>query len=214
MKKRVSLLNRIASHIHRHHRLRKKKEADAPKWKKSWNKFNETYFGMLEHLVEVLIPWMVILLIFIIFGDFSREINIVNWQWLESLAQFFDYHKEPIETIDQIIIAFFVIDIYFNFFKKKTVGSFLKTSFLDILAVAPLGLIFRSFGLGGEAQSILHVSGEVEQEIEKIAKEEREISKLVRVSRTEKMVKIISRIPRFLRLHRLRELFKKKRRKL
>lgn len=210
MKKRLSLLNRIASHIYRHHRLRKKKEPSAPKWKKSWNKFNETYFGMLERLVDILIPWMVILLIFIILGDFSREINIFNWQWLENVSLFFEQYNKPIVTIDNVIITFFVIDLYFNFFKKKTVGNFLRTSFLDILAVAPLGLIFRSFGIGGEAQSILHVSGEVEQEIEKIAKEEREISKLVRVSRTEGMVKVISRIPRLLRLHRLRELFKKK----
>ena len=214
----LSIINRIKSYIYRYHRMRKKKDKDVSLWKKKWNNFNETRLGFLEHFVEKLIPWLVMLLFFIILGEFSSYLNVFHWHWMDQVAEFFHHNESTVLLIDKIIISFFVIDLYFNFFRKRTLWLFFKTSFLDILAVAPLGFVFRVSGLV-ESQSVLHVTTEVEKSAVKVLREGEVASKIVkaeeaikfaRIERMNKVLRAIVRAPRLLRLYRLLFFFKKK----
>jgi len=120
-------------------------------------------------------------------------LNFFHWAWIDKITGFFHQHEEIITIIDQIIVSFFVIDLYFNFFKKKTVMAFLRTSILDIIAIAPMGLLFDLAGIA-EAQKAIHVTTETEKEV-------------IRLTRVER---IFTKVPRFFRLYRIIDLFKKK----
>ena len=216
--KKLSGYNKVKHNVRRHHRMRKKVSDNLPPWKKRWNNFNETRFGFIEHFVEKAIPWLVILLLFIILGEFSGYLNVFHWHWMDQVAEFFHHNESTVLLIDKIIISFFVVDLYFNFFRKRTLWLFFKTSFLDILAVAPLGFVFRVSGLV-ESQSVLHVTTEVEKSAVKVLREGEVASKIVkaeeaikfaRIERMNKVLRAIVRAPRLLRLYRLLFFFKKK----
>ncbi|NOQ38470.1 hypothetical protein GQ472_06305 [archaeon] len=213
--KKLSGYNKVKHNVRRHHRMRKKVDDKLPPWKKSWNCFNETRLGFIEHSVEKAIPWLVILLLFIILGEFSGYLNVFHWVWLEHVTEFFHSNAKLIHTIDSVIISFFVVDLYFNFFKKRTVWIFLKTSILDIIAIAPFGLLFRVAGLG-EAQSIIHVTSDIEKNAARVLHEGEIATKIVRmeeaakIQRVNKLTKTLARMPRLFRLHRLSTFFRKK----
>jgi len=201
----------VICHAKRLHRIRKKKEENLPPWKEKWNNFNEAYLGWLEHFVDKAIPWLVLLLFFIILGEYASYINIFNWHWVEGVSIFFEQNAEKIEIIDQIIVSFFATDLYFNFFKKRTILEFIKTSFVDILAIAPIGLLLR-FSEIGEVQQALHVAGETEKGAAQVAKTV-EIGEVVKLEREAKLVRTLERSPRLLRLSHLIDFFRKKKQK-
>lgn len=195
-------IHEFGTKVHKNHLMRKNKDDELPNWKYKWNHFNETRLGKLEHFVEVAIPWFVLILLFIILGEFSYELNFFNWSWLNSVGDFFAKYHTPIHLFDQIIIGFFVVDLYFNFFKKKTFWIFLKTSFIDIIAIAPLGLILR-FARVGEAQTALHVGAEIEKGTVRIIRESEFVSKMFKMENLYK----INRLPRLFRLHNVKDAF-------
>ncbi len=191
------MLHRIRKHIRRYHRVRKRKERNLPDWKRSWCSFNERRLAWLEIGVEKLLPWLVLLLLMIILGEFSKELNIFSWNWMDNVAGFFSSNESKIKVVDRTIVAMFATDLYFNFFKKRTVWSFIKASFLDILAIAPLGMIFR-VSEAWEGQAILHVGSEVEREgaALKIARTSRAAKLLVRLHRLSYFFDGNHRLPR------------------
>jgi hypothetical protein len=200
--------------LHKYHKIRKAKETGRPEWKERWNEWNDANLGWIERFVEHMIPWLVLLLLFILIGEFSSTINVFRWDWLDIFGQFMLRNEHTVGIIDNVIVGFFVADLYFNFFKKKTVWKFIKTSFIDIIAVAPVGFIFRLFGIGVEAQAALHVVATVEKEaakegalVEGAIKLEKEA---VRLARLEKVAKVAERIPKIARLAHLTQLKKKK----
>ncbi len=208
----------IRYRIKKYQQLRKEKEEHLPRWKEAFNRFNEHYMGWLERFVDGLIPWLVLLLLFIILGEFSHSLNVFHWGWLDAVAEFFEHNEPAVRAVDHVIIAFFVIDLYFNFFKKRTVWRFFKTSILDIIAVAPLGLILRIAEIS-EAQSILHVTTEIEKEASKIIRGEEAAARLLgaerfaelsRLSAGARIARVVSRIPRFFRLNHLFDFFARK----
>jgi hypothetical protein len=180
-------IDRIRHHVYTYHRIRKQKEENLPQWKQKWHDWNEKYFGWLEHLVDVMIPYLVILLLFIILGEFADKINFFGWQFLNDIAKIFAERKPVIDFIDGFIVCFFVIDLYFNFFKKRYFLTFLRTSILDIIAIIPLGFIFR-FAELSDVQGIFHIVGGVEKEA----------------------IKVIKVVPKVVKLHRLGQFVKKK----
>ena len=200
---------KLRNYVRRYYHYRKLKEENLPPWKRKWHDFNETKLSWLERIVEKAIPWLVLLIGLILLGEFAREINVFGWPWLEVVGEFFEKHEKAVNLIDNIVVGFFIIDIYFNFFKKKTFWAFFKSSFIDLIAIAPLGLIFRLTRFG-EAQSVLHVTAELEKEVSVVAKEGEAASKivkaeeLVKVARAEKAVRL-GRLGRLLRLLRLHE---------
>jgi len=204
------MIRKLAHHVRTLHRLRKHKEEHLPPWKERWHSFNEKNLGWLELFVEKLIPWLVLILLIIILGEFSEAINFFRWEWLTKVYEFFEAHVYEFEIIDNIIITFFVIDLYFNFFKKATLWSFIKTSFIDILAVIPLSLIFRIAGLS-EVQTAVHVTESVQKQAavaEGVVKTESEAARLGRIA---KIAGFAEKIPRFLRLNKLFYFLKDKR---
>ncbi|MAG46972.1 hypothetical protein CL617_00060 [archaeon] len=159
----------------------------------------------IEVIVDKSIPYVVLLLLYIIITDF-----------------FFQdfYHKHEIFFIigDYFVLGIFVADLIFKFNRVRKFNIFLKKYWLDIIAVFPFFLLFRVFEevftffrLGRElteGQKIVH-SG---LEIEKLAKEGRLLSELEqgskvfsegeRLVRSEKLVRVvrpITRAPRILK---------------
>lgn len=212
-----------------------------PSWKKKVNDFNDFKLGKFERFVKKAIPWLVLLLLFIILGEFSGGINSLivkmgghETHFLEQVERFMhDYHTYVL-SLDNIIIAFFVIDLYFNFFKSITFGRFIKRYFLDIIAVTPVGLFFRGSEIAGLAgiaeevalgQEVTHVATETERVIvegERIAKEGEKIARIAEAEKAAKAAKAarlsrgakatrITRLPRLARLWRLKHFVRKKR---
>ncbi len=198
---------------------RSKKEV-LPRWKKKVKGFNESKFSWLELFVKKSIPWIVLLLLFIILGELSGGINWLihklfetEWHFLEIISEFMHHYHSQIIIIDQIIISFFVIDLYFNYFKAATFKIFVKKNVFDIIAVLPLGILFRGSKLAGLievaelgddialGQEVTHVTAEAEKSAKAIAEAEKSL-------KFSKVSKMISRIPRFFRLRRLKDLKK------
>jgi len=159
-----------------------------------------------------MIPWLVILLLFIVIGEFGHDINhfihnmgLHEWQWLNNLSDFVHHHHTLVLIIDNIIIAFFAIDLYFNFFKSPTFWIFLRKNFIDILAVLPLGLVIgHSAKLTTEAQEVTHVAVDSEKLVGKSLKGTKTVTKGARIAR------LITRLPRFFRVLRLRDFLRRK----
>jgi hypothetical protein len=149
-----------------------------------------------------MIPLLVLLLLFIVLAELSEPINGLIEAWFhtsvhsfELLSTFAELHHHEILLIDKIIISFFVVELYFNFFKKASILSFFKCYFLDILAIIPLnwaaGLAAREIAT---AQSATHVAVDTQRMASRSAR-------LVKLART------IARIPRLIRLYRLYGIF-------
>ncbi|MBW2983529.1 hypothetical protein KY361_00255 [Candidatus Woesearchaeota archaeon] len=225
---------------------KKSKKEKLPRWKRRVNDYNLAHFEKIEKFVKKAIPWLVLLLLFIIIGEFSGGINSLiakmighETHFLVEVEEFMHHYHTHVLILDQIIITFFVIDLYFNFFKSATFGRFIKKYFLDIIAVTPVGLFFRGTevaGLAGEiglGQEVTHVATETERALvegERIAKESEKLVKegerIARVAEAEKATKaarlsrsarvartgrIAARMPRLVRLWRLRHFLGKKR---
>jgi len=206
---KIPLHRRIRHAVHKYHKIRKVKEENLQPWKKKWNEFNEVNLGWLEHLVDKAIPWLVLGLLVIIVGEFSGYLNFFNSTWIDNVSKFFENNQSHIQMIDHIIVSFFVADLYFNFFKKRSFWTFLKTSILDIIAIAPLGLIFRltGFEVSPMVAREIEAAGAISKE--NVAARLLKAEELVKIERLEK----ITKIPRFFRLHRITDFFKGKKKK-
>lgn len=217
-------------------RARKKSVEKLPEWKLVFKRFNERWFSWLETFVDKAIIWLVILLFFIILGEFSGLINagiakIIGHEthFLHSVEEFVHHHHDMIIMLDQVIIAFFMLDLYFHFFTTPTFKTFLKKYYLDIIAVTPVALVFkglratRMVEIGEQinlAQGITHVTTETERvliEGERTARlltEAEKGTKVTRLSpaaaRSARFIRVVTRLPRFVRLWRLTEVFKKR----
>jgi hypothetical protein len=217
--------------IHHYHR-RKYIEYDfLPHWKKGMLEFNHRFFGWLMEFIEKAIPWMVLVLLLIIVAELGHDINGLlhnwfhtEWHFLDVMAEFAHHYHYYVTLIDQIIISFFILDLYFNFFRKASLLGFVKTYFLDILAVLPLGFIAGALTKEvSTAQSATHVlvdteriatrSLEVEKiaarsvEAEKVAVETFKFERITKYFKSQRFIRLFTRIPRLLRLYRLTSFF-------
>lgn len=133
------------------------------------------------HKTEVLVdkailPAIAVLLVIIVLELFFR--NIAE-----------QYHLY-IEIADYFIVGIFVLDLVFKYMRVRQIPLFIRTYWLDILAVFPFILLFRAFegvyGLFaaaesletfGSLQSVFHEGLEVEKEVVKITEEAGKITK-------------------------------------
>lgn len=197
---------KIHQHLVHHYQRRKHIELDElPKWKRIVLEFNHKYLHWLEHIVEHAIPWLVLILLFIIIAEFGNEINHVinllfhrSFHTLAEVAEIAEKNHATILAIDKVIISFFVVDLYFNFFKKATLKSFFRTYFIDVIAVLPLGLALETVAreIGG-AQSVTHV----------VVDTERIAARAAKTTRMIKLVRAIARLSRAIKLYRLHYFF-------
>ncbi|MBI5392623.1 hypothetical protein HZA96_02025 [Candidatus Woesearchaeota archaeon] len=220
-------LKRIPKHS-KLHRERSMKDVDdhLPAWKERILIWNEKHFGKIELIVERTIPFLVIILLFIIIAEFGDVIG----HFFEKLFHFAEAHHTTILYIDYVIIGFFIVDLYFAFFKKSTLWRFFKAHFVDIIAIIPVTVFLRIYVTASTlvesvsaGQKITHVLSDVPKvieatrDVEKLVKIERALkieeglAKGVRleegVARTAKGARFFSRLPRIARLLRLRKIF-------
>tara|TARA_Y100000310_G_scaffold343667_1_gene452368 strand:+ start:1254 stop:1919 length:666 start_codon:yes stop_codon:yes gene_type:complete len=157
----------------------------------------------VEYAIDWLIPWMILLLLIIIvielfFHDFA------------------DTYHLYINILDYIVIGVFVGDLYFKYKRMKNIKKFLKSSWLDIIAVFPFFLIFRfverfiilielSKDLK-QFQMLFHEGLELEKSGSKMIQEStriiQEAEKAGKVSRVNKIIRFfrpIQRTPRLIK---------------
>tara|TARA_Y100000310_G_C20626478_1_gene786215 strand:+ start:516 stop:1178 length:663 start_codon:yes stop_codon:yes gene_type:complete len=157
----------------------------------------------LELAVDWMIPWLIlILLIIIILELFFHDIA--------------DTYHLYIEIADYTVITFFIADLYFKYRRMKNIKRFLKSSWLDILAVFPFFLVFRfveRFIILIELsqdykhfQMLFHEGLELEKsgskmiaESSKIIQEAEKAGKASRVNKIIKMFRPIGRTPRLIK---------------
>ena len=148
----------------------------------------------IEHIVDILIPYLLLLLAIVIAIELFFPILVIKYYTL-------------IEVIDGSIILFFIVDLSFKYKRAKNVKDFIKRYWLEIIAVLPFYLVFRLFertfelfGILGtkEAQQVAHIGVELEREgkLVKVAEETKFISRTERFSR---FIRPILRLPRFLK---------------
>lgn len=153
-----------------------------------------------EHFVDKLIPYLIVLLLFIIIGEFTMDLHP---------------YEHEIHILDTFIILVFVMDLFFKYQTVPNNKVFVKKYWLDILAVFPFYLFFRIFSeaanmlhLGemfAEGQILFHEGLELEKEGSRIAKE---VEKLGRVEKEAAKAKFLPRILRA--IQRSPRLFKAK----
>lgn len=145
----------------------------------------------VELIVDISIPYLLILLTFLIIIEFSLT------GAAEKYSLFFDiFHG--------IIIFIFVLDLIFKYQRTRTLKQFFKHYWLDILAVFPFYLFFRLF----EQVAVLFRLSEVAQESQKVLHEGLEIEKVVAKEAQEvekgskflpRLLRTLQRSPRFLK---------------
>ncbi len=98
---------------------------------------------------------------------------------------FFKTHNENVkiilEILDSAIIIIFIFDLILLFKESKDIRFFFKNYWLDIIAVLPFGLIFRT------ADSVLKIG----LEVEKIVAGQKVVHELVK---GEDLIKFFSRL--------------------
>lgn len=156
----------------------------------------------IEVIVDKAIPYLVLVLLFIIVGEFAFH------DWINQ-------YKLYVHIADYIIIGSFVIDLAFKFYRVRNVKLFFKKYWLEVIAVFPFILIFRVFEELviifrlteplEQGQQILHGVTEIGKlgEEQKIIRELSELEKGTRVFRSIEEGTKLSRTSMFARFFRL-----------
>jgi len=110
-----------------------------------------------EHFTDHVIPYLVILL--------AVVLVLENPFWtLVHLSEL-----EPwITVFDGVVVFFFVIDLVFKWFKTRNIRKFFQLYWLDLVAVFPFYLLFRTFT---EVAAIFRIGEEVSETGQKLAHE-------------------------------------------
>ncbi|MBI2573734.1 hypothetical protein HYV86_07750 [Candidatus Woesearchaeota archaeon] len=149
------------------------------------------FWEKVEQKNAKLIPYAIVVLAAIIIYEvfFHIENHTLNF---------------AVEIIDGIIIAIFVIDLIFLAIRAKSTAYFFKNYWLDILAVLPLGLMFRGIGFlfGGIqatrgvilGQDLLHEGLEARKEIALVAREEKIVEAATKAGRGTRIFARIARV--------------------
>ena len=152
-----------------------------------------------ELFVDKFIPYLLVLLIFI----------IVIELFFHNIAEQYRYH---INLLDGFIVLVFLLDLYFKYQQTKNIPTFVKKYWLEILAVFPFYLVFRFIettlgflevsGLIKQGQNIVHSGLEVEKEVAVIGREVVEAEKLEKIGARSRALartfRTISRTPRLI----------------
>ena len=144
----------------------------------------------LESWIDTSIPYLLVALLVITAIDiFSPEIA--------------EEHLLEMEIADNFIISLFVIDLAFKYRKARSMPKFIRSNWIDILAVIPFYMIFRfvdefilTSELVRESQQTVHIAAGIEEEA---AKDIKELKSAKAITRSEKMLRelrILGRVPR------------------
>ncbi len=146
----------------------------------------------VELVVDISIPYLLILLTFFIIIEFSLTGAAEKYSFFFNVSHGF-------------IIFIFVLDLIFKYQRTRTLKQFFTHYWLDILAVFPFYLVFRLFEqitilfrfseLAQESQKVLHESLEIEKVVAKEAAEAEKGSKLL-----PRLLRALQRSPRLLKV--------------
>ncbi len=125
------------------------------------------YWHRFEWFVDVSIPYILIILSVLLLADFVVDLH--KYQLL-------------ISVFDGIVVAFFVLDLFFKWNHVRNVPLFVRLYWIDLLAVFPFYLAFRMYAflsgilIAGEeivaGQRLMHEAALL-REAEVLAKEGR-----------------------------------------
>ena len=153
-------------------------------------------YHFLEKLIDKLVWFAIVALFFIIIIELFFH-------------DFADTYHTAILILDYFVIGIFVTDLIFKYIRIRNIKKFLRSSWLDIIAIFPFFVFFRFLepfifltGISGEIkeiQLIFHESLEISKETSKIVKEAEAAGKLSRARYLTGIFRSIGRAPRFLK---------------
>ena len=154
------------------------------------------FWKKLEHYNAKLIPFAVLVLLFVII--FELFLHVEN-HTVEVI----------VHALDIVAIAIFVIDLIFLAIRAKSVRFFFKSYWLDIVAILPLGFIF-TFASGflrilvaaervAVGQAILHESLEARKGVSALARTSGRIGRGLRIG--ARVVRVITKSRIFTKFH-------------
>ena len=156
----------------------------------------------IEVIVDKAIPYLVFILLFIIVGEFTSH-------------DFMEQYRVYVTIADYVIIATFLIDLAFKFYRVRNVKLFLKKYWLEVIAVFPFILVFRLFEEVAlilrltepleQSQKVLHGVTEIGRlgDEQKIIRELQELERGTRAFRSIQEGTRLSRTSMFLKFFRL-----------
>lgn len=144
-------------------------------------------YNKIEHIVDRSIPYLLVLLLFIIAGDlfYSKQL---------------ERYSVYIHTLDALIIGVFAVDLVFKYRRARSIPDFLKKHWLEIIAIFPFYLVLR---LVEEILLIARIS-ETVSEGQRILHEGVEVTRLTRgeeltrAGRISRIIRPFQRVPRLL----------------
>jgi hypothetical protein len=151
-------------------------------------------FHKIEWLVDKVIPYTLIILLFLIIGQIFFEDEIVPFHSIVSV-------------IDCFIISIFILDLIFKYMRIKSFPKFFSKYWLEIIAVFPAFLVLRLIeefvslaSFGEMLQTSFHEALEIEREGKLLVREvERTGKEASRLRYLVRYIKPVTRLPRFLK---------------
>ncbi|MBW6451191.1 MAG: hypothetical protein K0B02_00490 [DPANN group archaeon] len=146
----------------------------------------------IEHFVDKIIPYLLLMLITITLSEIFIHETVVHYE-------------HTIHLIDNFIIYTFILDLIFKYNRVRNIPKFIRSYWIDILAVFPFYLTFRfievvtTSQLIEESQKALHIATESEKELSRTIKEVKEVKLASRVSKMTKEIRILNRLPRLIK---------------
>ena len=111
---------------------KKRNKKDRASKNKAETKIRSKFLEHLEHYNARLIPFAIIILLFIIIVELFFH-------------EFAETYHLPLLILDNLVIIIFIIDLIFLALHARSVKFFFKSYWLDILAVIPIALLFTIF---------------------------------------------------------------------
>ncbi|PIN68567.1 hypothetical protein COV93_09010 [Candidatus Woesearchaeota archaeon CG11_big_fil_rev_8_21_14_0_20_43_8] len=143
-----------------------------------------------ERFVHRAIPYSLVILLFVIVA----EIFFSEWA---------HHHELLVKGADYLVVFVFVLDLIFKYNRMRNLPKFLRSSWLDIIAVFPFFLVFRlieelssAIRAGEIAQTSLHEVLEVEKAA-KVLKQGTKGTRMAKAAIAIRFIRPLLRIPRF-----------------
>ena len=146
----------------------------------------------IEVIVDKSIPYLLVILLFIIVGEI-----------------FFAHQIEPygffVSVVDNAVILVFITDLTFKYMRARYFPDFFRKHWPEIIAVLPASLFVRvierfipasTFEI---SQSLLHEATEIKREEKFIAMEVEKAGQMSRTRYFSRFVRPLARLPRFIK---------------
>jgi len=146
----------------------------------------------IEVIVDKSIPYLLILLFFVIIGEIFYAHQIKPYGFFVSV-------------VDNVVIFVFMMDLAFKYMRTRYFPDFFRKHWLEIIAVLPASLFVRLIekfipvSTFEVSQSILHEATEIKREEKLIAMEVEKVGQISRTRYFLRFVRPLARLPRFLK---------------